>query len=353
MTTSVIIEARRQSPAEPGTPSDEHWRPRSRFVLTVLCCAYLLALVAAWLFLREESERWWPATLLLACPRWPFALPAVVLWPIVVVARRWGLSLVVAAATSVLLGPLLGVRVSRPAGADERADLRLLTCNVHRHQANADQLRAAIASSRPDVVVLQDWSSSIDHDEPLFSSQSWHVRRDGQLLIASRFPIVRVMPITFAAAIDGPADERAAAACYDLQTPAGTVRVISVHLSSPHSGLLAWLDDHGASLADNAERRWQESAALYRVVEGSTDPVVLAGDFNTTDDSPIFREDWADFHDAFTDCGQGIGYTYLNRHTQLRIDHVMIGPGGQTVRCWVGPDVGSPHRPLIADLRIR
>jgi endonuclease/exonuclease/phosphatase (EEP) superfamily protein YafD len=34
----------------------------------------------------------------------------------------------------------------------------------------------------------------------------------------------------------------------------------------------------------------------------------------------------------------------------VRIDHILAGPGWQAERCWVGPDVGSPHRPVIADL---
>ena len=325
--------------------------PRAPHGLVFLCWAYLLVLLAAWLLLREEGERWWPATLLLVCPRWPFAVPAVVLWIMVLAERRWRLAIPMLAATAVLLGPMIGLRVSLPTGPADRGDLRLLTCNIHRQQVDAQQLVAFLASSRPDVVLLQDWSSSAEHDA-LFAGPAWHVQRDGQLLIASRFAIARAVPVNFDAA-DAPADERAAAVCYELQTPASPIRVINVHLSSPHGGLLTFMDDGGKALKENAGRRWQESATLSRLVEGSPVPVLLAGDFNTADDSPIFHEDWADFHDAFADRGLGIGYTYVNRHTQLRIDHVLEGPGFQTVRCFVGPAVGSPHRPLVADLRIR
>lgn len=330
-------------------------RPRAlaAAILTILCWANLLMLVAVWLFMRQEAERWWPATLLLVSPRWPLALPTMVLWAGALARRTWAPALPQIAATAVLAGPLLGMRASWPAGLEARGDLRVLTCNVHRNQTDASQLREAIASAEPDVVVLQDWSSSIERDGPLFDRAGWDVRREGQLLIASRLPIARVTPVTFDAALDGPADERAAAVCCDLQTRVGVVRLINVHLSSPHLGLIACLDDHGQALAGNADRRWQESAALVHFVEAATGPVLLAGDFNTTDDSPIFREDWPDFRDAFTERGLGIGYTYVNRHTQLRIDHVLAGPGWQVVRCWVGPDVGSPHRPLIADLRFR
>jgi vancomycin resistance protein VanJ len=34
----------------------------------------------------------------------------------------------------------------------------------------------------------------------------------------------------------------------------------------------------------------------------------------------------------------------------VRIDHVLAGPGWHCDRCRVGPHVGSPHRPVLADL---
>jgi vancomycin resistance protein VanJ len=327
--------------------------PRSwtSYVLPVVCWGYLLTILAVWIFLRQEGERWWPATLLMVSPRWPFAVPAALLWLCVISARRWGSALVMTAATAALVGPLLGLRLSLPVGTDERGELRLLSCNIHRQQVNTEQLAAFIGSTQPDVVVLQDWSSA-EHDL-LFAGPGWHVRRDGQLLIASHFPIARVTSVDFGDRVGSGPDERSAAACYDLQSPTGPIRLINVHLASPHTGMLTFLHDHGQELDENADRRWRESATLRNLVESSTDPVVLAGDFNTTDDSAILREQWADFADAFSERGLGIGYTYLNRHTQLRIDHVLAGPGWQILRCWVGPAVGSPHRPLVADLRVR
>lgn len=325
-------------------------RRRPRPILTIFCCGYLLAILATWMFLREEADRWWPATLLMVCPRWTFAVPAAILWIWVICVRRWRSGVVLTAATAALLGLLVGVRVSFPAGSDERGDLRLLSCNIHRDHVSPEQLGAFISSTHPDVVLLQDWSSG--RHGSLFPGTGWDVRREGQLLIASRVPIARITPVDLGGG-PGSVNERSAAACYDVKTPGGNVRLINVHLASPHSGLLAVLEDRGRELADNADRRWRESAALRDFVGSAADPVILAGDFNTTDDSPIFREHWSEFADAFSDRGLGIGYTYLNRHTQLRIDHILVGPGWQAVRCWVGPGVGSPHRPLVADLRVR
>jgi endonuclease/exonuclease/phosphatase (EEP) superfamily protein YafD len=77
--------------------------------------------------------------------------------------------------------------------------------------------------------------------------------------------------------------------------------------------------------------------------------MLLAGDFNTPSDSVIYREYWSPFHNAYSDAGFGWGYTYFSRRAAVRIDHQLAGSGWRCRKCWVGADVGSPHRPVIAD----
>jgi endonuclease/exonuclease/phosphatase (EEP) superfamily protein YafD len=40
----------------------------------------------------------------------------------------------------------------------------------------------------------------------------------------------------------------------------------------------------------------------------------------------------------------------VTRKTGVRIDHILAGHGWRCRRCWVGPNIGSAHRPVIADL---
>jgi len=148
-----------------------------------------------------------------------------------------------------------------------------------------------------------------------------------------RYPIGQVTPLDFAgSANNAPKAERGAAACFELLAPAGPINLINVHLASPHSGLLTMIHDHGNALAENIQRRWSESEMLRDLVEHTPEPVLLAGDFNTTDDSPIFREHWADFTDAFAERGFGFGYTYLIDHTQLRIDHILTSQSWKPIQ---------------------
>ena len=104
-------------------------------------------------------------------------------------------------------------------------------------------------------------------------------------------------------------------------------------------------------LEANNELRWKQSEYLgageAAAVAG---PVLLAGDFNTPPESAIFRRLWTPYTDAFGAAGWGWGYTFIGGRTRVRIDHILAGPGWYCERCWVGPDVGSPHRPVITDL---
>jgi vancomycin resistance protein VanJ len=76
----------------------------------------------------------------------------------------------------------------------------------------------------------------------------------------------------------------------------------------------------------------------------------VAGDFNTPVESRIFQEHWGDFADAFSRVGIGLGTTKYNGWIRIRIDHVLTNDAWRPVRVRLWEDVGSDHRPLIADL---
>jgi vancomycin resistance protein VanJ len=355
----MIIEAQPRAfqarpsarPARTGAPAAAEPRRRGRTALAVACWTYLALIIADWLVMRQAGDRWWVATVLLLAPRWPLALPLLLLVPLVVLGRRWRSAAALGLAALVLAGPILGVRASFSRIGANRGDVRLMTCNVHRQQLDPHDLAAYIAKVHPDVMALQGWSDV--NQAALFTEDGWDVRREGELLIASRWPIESVTNLPISDGGDTPKEERGVATLARLRGPAGPVNVVSLHLASPHAGLNALWNGEGARLAANVERRWRESARLREQLASVQGPLLMAGDFNTTDDSPIFREHWPDFTDAFDASGWGLGYTYWNDHTQIRIDHVIGGTEWRFARCWVGPDVGSPHRPLVADAKLR
>jgi vancomycin resistance protein VanJ len=309
---------------------------------------YLAAALGSW-FLLYLSDLWWPATLFLFSPRWLLAVPLLVLVPAAFVWRRRALLLLVATAL-VIAGPVMGFNVPWPRVVGSIPDgprLRVMTCNMH-YQRKLDPARldAFVSATRPDVVALQEWSEG--NRSAVLLHKDWHVHRDWRSFLASRYPIRKVRDLgTYSGRKEG------SVVYYELQTPAGVVHLFSLHFASPREGLRDAILDSGrgaAEIQSLTRLRWVQSKNLAREAAEVSGPVVLAGDFNTPPQSAIFRQVWSGYTDAFAVAGWGWGYTFLSSRTTVRIDHVLAGSGWTCERCWVGSDVGSPHRPVIADL---
>jgi endonuclease/exonuclease/phosphatase (EEP) superfamily protein YafD len=107
----------------------------------------------------------------------------------------------------------------------------------------------------------------------------------------------------------------------------------------------------GQILQANSDVRQQQANEVAKAVRLIGAKAIVVGDFNLPEDSPIFQRSLAQMDDAFATGGLGFGWTYRANGTLSRIDHILTAAGWRCERCWTGPDVGSPHRPLIADLR--
>jgi endonuclease/exonuclease/phosphatase (EEP) superfamily protein YafD len=303
----------------------------------------------AWLLLLA-GDQWWPATFLLFGPRWVLALPLAALVPGALLLRQRRLLAVVGLSAGLVLGPVMGLCIpwrrfllASPPGMR----LRVLTCNMH-YQKNLDStpLDDLLATSQPDVVALQEWNES--NYSTLLTGDEWHIHRTNRLFLASRYALGKVKEL--GASSYG---RNGSVACYELLTPDVKVTLFSLHFASPRQGLRGAVhdSDQGAKeIQAGSELRWLQSEKLAKKVAGIQGPVLLVGDFNTPPESAIFRTQWGDWTNAFSASGVGWGYTFVARRTVVRIDHILAGKGWYCERCWLGPDVGSPHRPVLADL---
>jgi endonuclease/exonuclease/phosphatase family metal-dependent hydrolase len=319
------------------------------------CVAYALLVVALWIFMLAWGDRWWPATMILFGPRWAALLPMIILLPASLIwRRRWLIGL--AMLGLLIAWPIMGLNLNglgsgRLSLSDTGSSpppcppgtLRVLTLNTHFCAMDPLALQRYIDQTDPEIIALQEWYSG--NRKILFSDPAWHSLQADEAIIASHHPI----------RMDGSAiGERDVTAGvsyrYTLYFPDGPIRFFSVHLSSPHTAFrnVLQLSRHGPIRLDlNSAERLREAISLREL---ANDDTILAGDFNLPADSTIYRSTLAIFHDAFADAGLGFGLTYYSRFTAVRIDHVLFGRHWRCVNCWTGPDVGSPHRPVVADL---
>ena len=322
--------------------------PRLRRFVGTLCVAYAGGVLLYWLLLVATADRWWAGTLLMYGPRWPLLIPGVVLLPAALVWQRFLFWVV--PAMLLLAGPIMGFNVPLGGrGHDPSAvRLRVMTLNCDNQDLDGQRLAGLVRDTRPDVVLLQAYSSR--RGRVAFEEQSWHVFRDGEFLIASRYPILLQETLGDASYRVGNGGATRAV----LSTPAGPVAVYNVHFATARKALTALMgrDRRGiGELGANIDLRRHQFQALRAAAGQEAAQAIIAGDWNTTPESLLFRtileSDWAN---AFSAAGTGYGYTHFTDKTQLRIDHVLVGPAFRPVDAWIGTNVGSAHRPLICDI---
>jgi len=207
-------------------------------------------------------------------------------------------------------------------------------------------MRRLIETGRPDVIALQEWPEEVESNAVF--GDNWHFHKEGRLFLASRFPVRRAVLLG-----DDSTTKHSSVALYEFETPAGKVTVFSLHLASPRADLKGAVragPEGLAALEANTAVRERQMTFVAGEAGRVSGPVVLVGDFNTPPESVLFRRIWKGYANAFGEAGWGWGYTFTNRWTRVRIDHILVGGNGRATACWVGPDVGSPHRPVLADI---
>lgn len=269
-----------------------------------------------------------------------YLVVTVVLLAALALRRRWTAcgALVVASAVSAsaLLPYLPLTPMTAPAAAP--TSLRLLTVNVSFRQFSARRLLELIRENDPDVVVVQELTP---HAESVLTDLDtvfpYHHKfpADGPTGIGlwSRLPLESSKTFALGRA---PAIEAA------VQTTAGTVTVIGVHLRAPVS-------------STRAAARNQELRSLAAHSAGIAGPLVVAGDFNVTPYSPYFAE-WLDAS-GLTDSRRGrtlsISWPATLPWFGIPIDHVAVNDGFTILSHRRLPNFESDHYGVLVELGLR
>jgi endonuclease/exonuclease/phosphatase (EEP) superfamily protein YafD len=322
--------------------------------------------------LWTSGDAWWPATLILFGPRWLLALPLVLAILVAAARRRWGTLLGLAAAGGLTAWLLLGVcaPLGLP-GVGTSDAVRVLTLNVCDDYVDGAGLLGLIDHEEPDVILLQEYLD----DPPLSELQSrgYEVSRHEFLATASRYPIVTASVFNVS--------QETVLLRTTLRVRGSPVDVINIHLPSPTDGISAvlrdptWRNSAGvATLERITNRRRQESRVARQWIDELSGPCWIGGDLNLTVESTIYRRDWGDLANSFSQAGRGLGWTrvlswgdvaeladieswpdgwtWLKRVSCFgaRIDHMLTTADWRAVSARVGPPLRSDHRALLVEL---
>ncbi len=333
---------------------------RFSLFIRLICWGYLLLALLLWLLVSLAGDRWWPATLILFSPRWIAALPLVILLPLALWRNRFSLIPLLIGAL-IVFGPFMGLNLPiGKAALTGGKTLRVMTCNIDKGNCDMQALAVLIRETRADIVALQEFPQDLQ----LSRLQGWQIIQERGMAILSRFPMQRGMTVQVYNPPD-PWPKTCLIHCI-VTTSDGDVNFCSVQLPTPRYGLLPILDKYtilrpsrnGQLLAETEYRR-RASLEVQKMVATLSDHTIVAGDFNMPVDSAIYRHVWNGYNNAFSTAGIGYGWTQRAKVKRLaasigiRIDHILTGKGLAPHLCEVGPDVGSDHLPLVADVEVK
>lgn len=326
-------------------------------LLDVAVWGYLVLVLIFWQVLQRTGDAWWPGTVLLFSPRWFFAVPVSVLLLLVLLRRRWLLSAPLIAALLVVVFPFMGYNWPHGSGGATGGGkpLRVVTCNTHMGDFDQLKLSQLIRDTAADIVVLQEFSPKV----VLAAPPGWGMIAEKGFAVLSRYSMEGLQIVSMPP--PGETWQKPQMLQTVVKTPVGPVAVCSVHLPTPRFGLQELFDrktlirpSRKGGVIRNTRYRLEAARMVQQAVNKLAMPVIVAGDFNTPTESRLFQEVWGGYKNAFSETGSGYGYTQRVRFSGLRyssrIDHILTSNELKPLTSAVGPDVGSDHLPLIADI---
>jgi endonuclease/exonuclease/phosphatase (EEP) superfamily protein YafD len=326
-------------------------RPRGGRSITAFSLAYAIVVLITLALMRWWGERWWPANMLLFGPRAVFLVPLVPLLIWAAWARRISVWAVQGATLIVVAGPLMGFAVpwARLEPAPEGTRLRVLTFNRGLGRLKTRELIEFIERERIDLICFQEGGSNPAPELEAYLANGWH--RDSKGFLATRLPIIAELDSE-----ELPWDEWGLwpVRLYRVQvrTESGQDFLLAgVHMPTMRFAYEKLTEGDTPGFYRYIDWRWEQMRRLVeRLGESSDLPVLIGGDFNMPSDSPMMTWLRPRFAFAYEDAGWGYGFTRPTRHPWVRIDHLLASPEWAFTRCRVGPDLGSDHLPLIAEV---
>lgn len=279
---------------------------------------------APWLFMALA-----PALVVALLARRPWLVRILALLTLVFAVRYW---------------PLLIPRLSLLRAESSSSELRVMTFNVNHANRNVPAISSLIRAESPDVIAFQELTgglatplrNELRTEYPYFQ----YDYSQGLTALMSRYPLTaQPIPLTVSHT------QRAA-----VETPDGTVEIWNVHLATAIS-------------QDGWELQKEMATAIAGEIESEPEPLILLGDFNTTDQTENYHLIADRLNDVHWTVGRGFAFTFPDARRPVddspvlrpvvRIDHIFVSEHFAPQEILVAPSsYGSDHRPVVATLRL-
>lgn len=292
--------------------------------------------------------RWWPGDRFVPVQLLNYFMPWLLLGLIpalimAAAARRHWLAVTLAIPTVVIIvnyAPLFMPR-SQVVFADD-GRIKVMSYNIWGNNKERETIAGVIQQQQPDLLLIQELDTDFvdaflrDVEESYSDEKIYFtyepVMRQG---IVSRYPLTP---------LEGSyAQGRAQKAI--IHSPAGDFEVWNVHLIQP----VVW------------SRHYREMTRLAKAVAAEDGPLVVGGDFNTTDQTQVYKKIDRHLNNAHWDSGWGFGFSFPADRSNIkgvpvptavvRIDHIFYSDHFTAYNArTLSESGGSDHFPVITDL---
>ncbi len=315
--------------------------------------AFVISVLAWNLFRLYPGDRWLVVRLGNYAAPWLFLglIPALT---IAIFHRRYWLVGATVVALLIFSGRYWHVFASVPqiANATNRDnELRVMTFNVHYSNRNDQDIVNLIQTEAPDIIAFQELTDELAKSlfPKLISTYPYFIidtSYPSAPALISRYPLEsqRKPPTAWRAQH------------IIVNTPSGPVTIWNVH-TKPALKPSGW------------HLQTETLSAVAEALEETSGPIVVLGDFNTTDQTENYRLITNHLTDVHHVVGQGFGFTFPEPDVVrsmtpklayvlypvkpiVRIDHIFVSNHFEPQETHVVPNgFGSDHRPVVATLR--
>lgn len=330
--------------------------------------AYLILLVLYLLLRLIFGDRFWPLSFLNNFIPFYF-LPLLILLPLAFILhaqRTLAFALILTAIGAAWFAPRF---LPRAQAAPPGMTLKVLTFNTwgNGNDRGITQKEAWIREVNADLVLLQEMSTPAARESQsrladTYPYQFIHFEANGTRanLTLSRYPILETSNSNVGAS-DAPLPERIV-----IDANGHIIVIYNAHMIWPANRYPRYRLPRQfrnyylrVALSYSDAPRNAQIRNFLQIIDREQFPVIVAGDFNTSDYSLMYQEIASHLRDSFAEAGYGFGASWPNTTflglpdfipPLIRIDYIWHSHHFQTVRAEQGPRLYSDHIPLVATL---
>lgn len=240
----------------------------------------------------------------------------------------------------------LNVQIPNFSASSEQSavKLRVMSVNLGGLKGEKFKITAQFKYGKPNIIAFQETGKALVEK---LVPKSWFVHCTPHMCFASQYE-VEFLNSQSRNILGG---WGTVAALYRLNVGGRSIYVANVHFETPRKGFddVELMNLNFKSMRKYFEQRYYEALIVDSWISNKS-PLIIAGDFNMTVESSIYREHFSKFKNTFNEKGFGLGHTKFTNIHGVRIDHILVDEHFQTVNAWVDGAVGSDHRPIYADL---